>query len=162
MSLLEVEIFDFLTKGKQTLAAAESCTGGLLSSRLIQVPSASQYYLGGIVAYSNQAKQDLLKVDSATLQHAGAVSEKTALEMAYGALNGFHSDYGIAVSGIAGPLGGSVEKPIGTVCFAIVTKRQKIAWTTYLSGNREEIMQGATDEALFRLVAFISGNQVTI
>jgi len=105
---------EMIAKGK-TLALAESCTGGMIAARIAQIPNASEYFLGGIVSYSNAFKEKLLHVKS--LQNHGAVSEETAREMAEGALKASDADYAIAVTGIAGPDGGTLEKPVGTVCF---------------------------------------------
>ncbi len=110
-------------KNHITLACAESCTGGRISSRLTQISGSSQYFLGGLVAYSDKIKQTALKVDSKTIDKYGAVSRETVLEMVQGILALFGSDYAIAVSGIAGPEGGSREKPVGTIWGSIGTKK---------------------------------------
>ncbi|CAN5624769.1 competence/damage-inducible protein A [soil metagenome] len=102
-----------------TLAVAESCTGGLIGHRLTEVPGSSQYFLLGVVAYSNDAKERLLSVSSETLAHFGAVSTETAVEMARGARMAAGSSLGLATTGIAGPSGGTAEKPVGTVCVGI-------------------------------------------
>lgn len=107
-----------LAKGL-TLAAAESCTGGLLMSLVTDVPGSSAYFLGGIVAYHNAAKARLLGVRAETLREHGAVSEATALEMARGVRNRLGADVGVAVTGIAGPTGGTPQKPVGLVYIAV-------------------------------------------
>lgn len=109
------------TQGK-TLSTAESCSGGLIGSRLTDVAGSSVYYTGGIVAYSNDLKQRLLGVDASTLQRFGAVSEETAGEMATGALRAGNSDLAVATTGIAGPDGGTPDKPVGTVAIAIARR----------------------------------------
>ncbi len=156
MRCLEEEILDLFTQQKMTLSTAESCTGGGVGGRLTGIPNASTYFLGGIIAYSNFAKTNLLNVTEKTLQEEGAVSEKTALEMALGAKKAFQSDCALAVTGIAGPTGGSPEKPVGMVCFAIVSNKEQIAWTAYFSGSREKITLAAALEVLFRIKCFLS------
>src|SRR5574341_1389576 len=108
---LEVQIGVILTQRGLTLAAAESCTGGLVSHRLTDVPGSSVYFLGGIVAYANQAKIELLGVKESTLASHGAVSQEAVLEMALGVRQALHADIGVATSGIAGPGGATPSKP---------------------------------------------------
>ncbi len=116
---LEAEVGRLLRECSLTLATAESCTGGLIGHRLTDVPGSSAYFLAGIVAYSNEAKQALLGVDRATLEQHGAVSAETVRQMAEGARRATGADLGIATSGIAGPGGGTPEKPVGTVWIAL-------------------------------------------
>ena len=103
----------------QGIAIAESCTGGLLAARLTERPGSSAYVAGGVVAYSNEAKVELLGVDPALIERHGAVSEPVAEAMADGALGRFGADTAVAVTGIAGPDGGTEEKPVGTVCWSV-------------------------------------------
>jgi len=117
---LEDVVGELLTERGQTLALAESCTGGLIGHRLTEVPGSSTYFLLGIVAYSNGAKQKLLGVSAETLERFGAVSTETAIEMARGARKCAGSSLGLATTGIAGPGGGTDPKPVGTVCVGIV------------------------------------------
>lgn len=112
---LEAIVVRALAEQKQTLALAESCTGGFIANRITNVSGASAVFQGGAVTYSNGAKQALLNVSPETLAAYGAVSEQTAAEMAKGALHRFGSDYALSVTGIAGPTGGTPEKPVGTV-----------------------------------------------
>ena len=116
---LEREILRLLVERRQTLALAESCTGGCLADRLTNVPGASAAFVGGVVAYSNAAKQKFLGVRAETLRRHGAVSEAVAREMAEGARRRFGADFALAVTGIAGPTGGTRRKPIGTVFLAL-------------------------------------------
>lgn len=116
---LETDVLRRLAERKQTLALAESCTGGGLAHRLTNVPGASAVFLGGVVAYHNAAKQKFLGVRSATLAARGAVSEAVAREMAEGARRRFGADFALAVTGIAGPTGGTRAKPVGTVFVAL-------------------------------------------
>jgi nicotinamide-nucleotide amidase len=109
-----------LLKGRR-LAVAESCSGGLLAARITNLPGASEYFRGGVVAYSNEAKSELLGVDQAAIEEHGAVSPEVAGQMARGALQRFDADVAVSITGIAGPGGGSEEKPVGFVCFEAVT-----------------------------------------
>lgn len=118
---LEQRIGTLLTEKKATLSIAESCTGGLIANLLTDVAGSSTYFMFSGVTYSNKAKLDVLNVHPETLQQYGAVHEKTAAEMAKGAQKLGHSDYAISTSGIAGPDGGTPEKPVGTVCIGIAT-----------------------------------------
>jgi len=116
---LERDVLRLLAKRKQTLALAESCTGGCLAHRLTNVPGASAVFLGGAVAYSNAVKQKFLGVQVETLAAHGAVSEAVACEMAKGVRKIFGADFALAVTGIAGPTGGTKAKPVGTVFIAL-------------------------------------------
>ena len=126
------------------LAVAESCTGGLVCNLLTDVPGASTYFLGGIVSYTNDAKQNLLSVSPQTLAKFGAVSEETVLEMARGVRARFSNEVnaeriiGVSVSGIAGPGGGSPEKPAGMVWIGLSAQDKDHAWIFQWSGNRAE------------------------
>lgn len=137
-----------LTARKQTVTAAESCTGGLLAAALTEQPGSSAFFDRSFVTYSNQAKQQLLNVNDATLRHYGAVSEETVREMALGALIATKADYALSISGIAGPDGGSEEKPVGTIWFGFATKQRIWAKQCHFSGSRSEIRQHAVQYAL--------------
>lgn len=153
MERLEEKIFSCFVKRGFTLSLAESCTGGALASLLVSVTDASKYFLGSIVAYSNFSKTKLLGVNPLTLEVFGAVSEETAIEMAKGAINCFDSDFAIATTGLAGPSGGSPAKPVGTVCFAIVSRTAASAsWTSQFKGDRQEIMKQSVEEALQKIL----------
>lgn len=118
---MEAVVGSMLKERGLTIALAESCTGGLIGHRITNVPGSSTYLKGGIVAYANEVKQQSLVVRAETLDVHGAVSEETAVEMATGARRVLGSDIGLAVTGVAGPEGGTPEKPVGTVCFALVS-----------------------------------------
>ncbi len=150
---LEEKVVKVFTRNGKTIAVAESCTGGLVAKRITDIPGSSRIFLGGIVAYSNQAKISLLDVSSTTLQKFGAVSQQTAIEMATGAKEKFNADFGIAITGIAGPDGGTEEKPVGLVCFGIAGDS---AFTTQIqfAGSREQIRTMATNYILTRLLSF--------
>lgn len=119
MEDIEKSIVSLLTRRRETLALAESCTGGFIANQITNVPGASKIFLGGIVSYSNKSKQKFLGVRAGTLERHGAVSEAVAKEMAAGARKRFGADFAIAVTGIAGPTGGTKNKPTGTVFIAL-------------------------------------------
>ncbi len=121
---LEGVIGDLLKEKNATLSTAESCTGGLIAHKITSIPGSSAYYMGGAVTYSNELKMKVLGVKESTLQAHGAVSEETVKEMAQGAILQFDTDYSIAVSGIAGPGGGTDEKPVGTVWLAVASREE--------------------------------------
>ena len=123
---LPVTIANLLLAKKATLATAESCTGGLIAHKITAVAGASGYFMGGVVTYSNALKMQLLGVSQATLDQYGAVSEQTVTEMAQGTIARLGVDYSIAVSGIAGPDGGTPEKPVGTIWVAVANKKQVV------------------------------------
>ena len=129
------------------LAVAESCTGGLVGERITNIPGSSDIFLGGIIAYDNAVKRDALGVSSQTLERSGAVSEEVALEMAAGVKQKLKADVGIAVTGIAGPGGGTPEKPVGLVWIVVDTAQAK-ARRFHLIGDRAEIRQRAAQAAL--------------
>jgi len=131
-----------------TLAVAESCTGGLICHRLTNVPGSSDYFMGGVVTYSNLAKMDLLRVAGETLEQNGAVSEAVAQAMALGVKEIFHTPLGLAVTGIAGPTGGSVDKPVGTVWIGLATAAGVEAKQYRFHGSREEIKALSAQTAL--------------
>lgn len=153
----EKEIHSLFIEKKWTLSLAESCTGGALAYRLVQLADCSCYFLGSVVAYSNKAKTNLLDVREETLEKQGAVSEQTAEEMVLGAIKRFQSDYAIATTGIAGPEGGSWQKPVGTLCFALAKRDHHLfSWTSCFEGEREAIIDAAVREALQQLLVFVS------
>jgi nicotinamide-nucleotide amidase len=134
------------------IATAESCTGGLLAARLTELPGSSAYVAGGVVAYANEAKTELLGVRPDLLATHGAVSEPVADAMADGALNRFAADTAIAVTGIAGPGGGTDDKPVGTVCFTVkLTDGQTYTRTIRLPGDRSDIRERSTTVAMHLL-----------
>jgi len=134
---LESVVFRLLKEKKQTVSFAESCTGGYISHRLTLLPGSSEIFKGSVVAYSNDVKQNLLNVSSQTLEKFGAVSEQCVREMAEGAKKLLQTDYTIAVSGIAGPSGGTDEKPVGTIWIAVATP-EKIIAEKFLYGDIRE------------------------
>jgi nicotinamide-nucleotide amidase len=148
---LEEMVGRLLQENGLTLAVAESLTGGLIGHRLTNVPGSSDYFLGGVVSYSNEAKMDLLRVPAEVMAESGAVSAEAARAMARGVKEVFHAALGLAVTGIAGPSGGSAEKPVGTVYFALATPQGENVWHYLFHGNREEIKILSAQTALDRL-----------
>ncbi|WKG00914.1 competence/damage-inducible protein A [Mycolicibacterium sp. HK-90] len=133
------------------IATAESCTAGLLAARLADIPGCSDYLAGGVVAYANESKAEMLNVDPVLITEYGAVSEPVAEAMVTGALHHFGADTAVAISGIAGPGGGTDEKPVGTVCFAVRAGSAAITRTIRLPGNRSDIRERATTVAMHLL-----------
>lgn len=132
---MEEEVARLLIKMKKTIAVAESCTGGLISNLLTDVPGSSAYFLFSAVTYSNEAKINILNVNQDTIVEYGAVHQTTAEEMAKGVMEKAGADFGISTSGIAGPTGGSVEKPVGTICIGFAKKGFSTAKTYCLNFN---------------------------
>jgi PncC family amidohydrolase len=130
-----------------TVATAESCTGGLIASLLTDVSGSSDYYLGGVIAYANEVKRDVLGVSAETLQTVGAVSQEAALQMARGARRLLEADYALSTTGIAGPTGGTPEKPVGLVYIALVgpdvERCERHVWTRDRLGNKRLSAQRA-------------------
>ena len=146
---LALEVYDKLKKQGKTLATAESCTGGLVGATLTAVPGVSECYGFGVVTYANEAKEKLLGVKKETLETLGAVSSQTACEMAEGALKLANADVAVAVTGIAGPGGGSAEKPVGLVYIGIATKgKEPKAIKNIFAGNRDEVRSATVSKAL--------------
>ncbi|MCH7586802.1 MAG: CinA family protein [Chloroflexi bacterium] len=137
-SALELLLGQALAERNETLATAESCTGGLVGHLLTEIPGSSAYFLGGIVAYSNAAKVKLLNVAALTLEKFGAVSRETAIEMADGVRSNFDADFGIAVTGIAGPMGDPSDKPVGLTWLAISSRTETFTKSHQWQGDRSE------------------------
>ncbi|WP_204805300.1 competence/damage-inducible protein A [Mycobacterium riyadhense] len=144
------------------IATAESCTAGLLAARLTDRPGSSDYVIGGVVSYSNEAKVQLLGVDAALIEAHGAVSEPVAKAMATGALQRFGADTAVAITGIAGPGGGTAEKPVGTVCFTVLLADGRGETRTLgLPGNRSDIRERSTTVAMHLLRRALSDPKST-
>lgn len=152
---LETKIVRLLTARKQTLSLAESCTGGYLAHRLTNVPGASAIFSNGFVTYSNEAKQTFLGVRPETLAQHGAVSEPVAREMAEGARRVSRTDYAIAVTGIAGPGGGTPEKPVGTVFIGLATPKDTRVLQRFNPGERLAFKEKTSDQALEQLMILL-------
>jgi len=140
------------------IATAESCTAGLVAARLTDIPGSSDYVAGGVVAYANEAKASMLDVDAALIETHGAVSEPVAEAMARGALHRFDADTAVATTGIAGPGGGTEDKPVGTVCFSVMlADGPTLTRTLLLPGNRSDIRERSTTVAMHLLRRVILG-----
>ena len=155
METLLSQIAAALLARKQTLATAESCTGGLLGGLLTSLPGSSTWYLGGIVAYSNLIKTGLLGVPDAVLAAHGAVSLETARAMAEGARAATGADFAVSVTGIAGPAGGTKEKPVGLAYIGVAAPHGTAAFRHRFSGSRADVRVAAVEAALRHLLAAI-------
>jgi nicotinamide-nucleotide amidase len=145
------------------LALAESCSGGLLAARITNLPGASAYFAGGVVAYSNRAKADLLGVDSALIDAHGAVSAEVAEAMSRGALERFGADVAVAITGIAGPDGGSEEKPVGYVCFdARLADGASVARDPVIPGNRDDVRERSALVGMHLLRTLLGGDDTPL
>jgi len=133
---LSKELGTILKRSGKTIAIAESCTGGAVSHIITNTPGSSEYFLGGLIAYSDDSKMNLLGVSKETLQKHGAVSAETVAEMAAGVRNSFKSTIGISISGIAGPGGGSSEKPVGTVYIGLTDGKEEKQYHYHFRGDR--------------------------
>jgi PncC family amidohydrolase len=142
------EILRLFIDKQKSLALAESCTGGMVQQILTDIPGSSRYFKGGVVAYSNEVKVDILKVSPNTLSRFGAVSRETAREMAVGIKTGLGTDIGASVTGVAGPQGGTEDKPVGTVWFAVADESKIITEKQIFSGDRNSIREAASDYLL--------------
>jgi len=155
MSPIE-KIHHHLIKEQKLLALAESCTGGLLASMFTAIPDASKYLLGSLVTYSNRLKSSLLKVSPKTLLQSGAVSRETADEMLIGLMKTCNAEYGIAVTGVAGPSGGTQEKPVGTVFIALGAQGSKPhVVECHFKGDRASIQEQACERAISELAQLL-------
>ena len=141
-------------KGK-TLAVAESCTGGYISHQITLIAGSSAYFKGGVVAYDNSIKDFLLNVNKETLRNFGAVSVECAKEMAAGALKNFRADFALSTTGIAGPTGETLGKPIGTVCIGLATRENVIAERFQFTGTRQEVIEQSANKAMEMLLKVI-------
>ena len=156
---LSKEISDLFWKEGLTLSTAESCTSGNVAAAITAIPGSSHFYKGGIIAYSDEIKENLLGVSHETLESKGAVSEEVVIEMAKGAMKSMNSDCGVATSGIAGPTGGTPDKPVGTVWIA-VTMGEKVM-TMKASGDegRKKNIENATLYALQMLLKLFQNQE---
>ncbi len=150
---MEDAVIKRLKKKEYTLTCAESCTGGMLSARLINVPGASDVYKSGFVTYANKAKHKFLGVNKKTLKKFGAVSEECAYEMAFGAAQAAGADVAVSITGIAGPDGGTEEKPVGTVYIGLYVRGEAIVKRYNFSGDRTKIRENTVAAALRMLLS---------
>jgi nicotinamide-nucleotide amidase len=158
---IEKVILDFMAARNLSLSVAESCTGGYISHQITQHPGSSMVFLGGAVTYSNSLKISILGVSEKTLNNFGAVSEETVKEMSEGAKSAFLSDYSIAVSGVAGPDGGTIEKPVGTVWIAVTGKTKTITKTYNFGNKRTQNIERSGTTALTLLYKLMKEEQIS-
>ena len=146
---------EILLSRNWTVSLAESCTGGLVSATLTELAGSSAWFERGYITYSNDAKTECLGVSAQLIESHGAVSEQTAKAMAEGARINSGSDVAISITGIAGPSGGSADKPVGTVCFGWATENQSLTRIMRFDGDRQAVRQQATEFALIELIALL-------
>ena len=154
------QIHKLLIKKRKNVAIAESCTGGLLSNLLTQIPGSSQYFILGIVAYSNLAKETILRIPATIIARKGAVSKDVAKLMAKRVRSMAKTDFAIGITGIAGPGGGTKEKPVGTVFIALDSKNKKLCKKFRFTGTRLTIRKKAALKALELLTFLITKSSV--
>jgi nicotinamide-nucleotide amidase len=147
-----------LLKKNLTISVAESCTGGLIGHRLTNVPGSSKYFKGGVIVYSNESKTDLLSVDPRTLKTQGAVSGETVEEMACSVMERVKTNLGLGVTGIAGPDGGTRQKPVGTVYVGLAAGDKSFSREYRFWGNREQVKLNSTMMALDWVRRYLNGD----
>ena len=153
---LTANLADILQKNGWCMASAESCTGGLIAAACTDLAGSSHWFERGFVTYSNAAKTEMLGVDAALIERHGAVSEDVARAMAQGALAHSHAQAAVAVTGVAGPGGGSADKPVGTVWFAWATPAGTVTEMKRFEGDRAGVRQATTAHALARLLELLA------
>ncbi|MBQ9136494.1 MAG: CinA family protein [Lachnospiraceae bacterium] len=156
---VEKSVADILKKKGFTMTCAESCTGGLIASRVVNVPGVSEVFKAGFVTYANEAKQKLLGVREETLIQFGAVSRQTAEEMARGAAKAAEADVAISVTGIAGPDGGTKEKPVGLVYIGCYVRGDVLVKEYHFDGDRMQVRQSSAEAALKQLLVCLQEQQ---
>jgi nicotinamide-nucleotide amidase len=154
---VDEQVAELLSGRGMTIATAESCTGGLLAARLTERPGSSDHVLGGLVVYSNDAKVGLAGVDAALIDRVGAVSVEVARALAAGARERLHADVGVGITGIAGPGGGTQEKPVGTVCFCVAGPDGSLTRRVHLPGGRADVRDRSTTVALHMVRRLLLG-----
>lgn len=158
-SIAEV-LGELLMEREQTVASAESCTGGNIAHRIVQVPGSSAYFMGSVVSYSNDVKANVLGVSRADIDNYGAVSKQVVEAMAKGVAELMRSDCAIATSGIAGPDGGSRFKPVGTVWIAVKYGDKVVSECVHFKGNRDEVIESATNHGLVMLINLLKNSYI--
>lgn len=156
--MLAEEVGKLLKERGLTVAVAESCTGGKLGDMLTEVAGSSEYFLGGIISYSNLAKVELLGVDEEVLKIKGAVSEEVALQMAAGTRKRLHAGIGVGITGIAGSSGGTPAKPVGLVYIAVSSDKASTCLGNQFKGSRSEVKYQSAEKALQMLKEFVLKN----
>jgi PncC family amidohydrolase len=159
---LEVLVGQLLRRSGLRLAVAESCTGGLIGHRITNIPGSSTYYMGSVTAYAYEAKVRMLGVRWETLEKYGAVSKETVIEMARGVRKALAADIGLSVSGIAGPGGGTPEKPVGLTWIGLSAADTDEAWEHIWHGDRLQVKEQTADQALRLLVDYLSDSTAAL
>lgn len=154
---LAQDLGNALREGGMTIAVAESCTGGLVGGALTAIPGSSDWFMGGVIAYHNAVKEELLGVDSAVLEATGAVSEETVRAMADGVARLLRVQAALSISGIAGPTGGTPDKPVGTVCFGWRLNGETTSTTEQLYGDREAVRVASVRRAIRGMLNIVQG-----
>lgn len=157
MDALLKSVVRLFKEKKITISTAESCTGGLLAKMLTDIPGSSEYFIYGVVTYSNDAKKKLLNVKEATLRKYGAVSEETAIEMVKGLRRLIKTDICVSITGIAGPDGGSKNKPVGTVVFGLLLNNKLFVYKKLFRGDRETIREKSANFILSEILKKLGG-----
>ena len=158
---LAIKIKDELIKRGEMMATAESCTGGLIASSIVNEPGSSAILKGGIVAYQNEVKHEMLGVSNEILEKYGAVSEQTVKAMAEGARKAFHCEWAVATSGIAGPTGAEPGKPVGTVWMCVANSLQNEAFCEIFAGNRGQIREKSVYKIMSKLLFLLNSQKST-
>ncbi len=156
---VDEQVAGLLRDSGRTVATAESCTGGLLAGRLTELAGSSAYVLGGLVVYSNAAKASLAGVDPALIERVGAVSVEVAEALADGARSALGADVGVGITGIAGPGGGTEDKPVGTVCFSVSSEGGRLTRRLHLPGSRFDVRDRSTTVALHLVRRLLQGQR---
>lgn len=159
MKNLAKRIGRMLSKKNFSLSVCESCTGGMLGSIITEIPGSSEYFKGGIIAYSNELKKKIIGVKNKTLKNFGAVSRETAKEMALGLKKLTHSDIGISITGIAGPGGGTKDKPVGLVYIGVILNKKIMVEKNIFTGSRQQIRKKACEKALKLLIQMLKEDE---
>ncbi len=154
---LAKEIGDLLRSKGLTLSVAESCTGGKLGDLMTDISGSSDYFMGGVISYSNEAKMDLLGVTKSVLESKGAVSEEVAAQMAAGVRKALHADIGVGITGIAGPTGATPGKPVGLVYIALSSKDNDLCSRNLFRGSRALVKKQAAGKALKMVKEYLAG-----
>ncbi len=154
--MLAKDVGELLREKNLTISVAESCTGGLVGDLLTNISGSSDYYMGGIISYSNRAKEELLGVSQKTLSSKGAVSEEVAKQMASGVREALHTTIGVGITGIAGPLGGTPKKPVGLVYVAVCSDKGIVCKKNLFKGSRTDVKTQSAYRALKMVIEFVS------
>ncbi|MBE0517676.1 MAG: CinA family protein [Thermoplasmata archaeon] len=153
--MLAEELGQVLRSKGLTLSTAESCTGGKMGDMITAVPGSSDYYLGGVISYSDDAKASILSVDSELIVSKGAVSDEVAVQMARGCMERFSSNVAISTTGIAGPTGGTPTKPVGLVFICVCSDKASVCTRNLFLGDREDVRVQSTEAALRMTLEFV-------